>query len=185
MEQEKWYILRTFDEQEREAAALVRHVLPKSICSLCRIPQKLKVFRVAGELRLMEDIMFPGYLFVKTACPEKLQKELKKSREFPHFFPFNKNKWGEDELLAVGEQDLAFLQKVCGIELQSVMGVSDVLLGEDKKIVKAYGALEHYVHQIVRQNLHRRFAVAEVPLFNRRQTVLFGIRLEQDWYSVA
>ena len=82
MEQEKWYILRTFDEQEREAAALVRHVLPKSICSLCRIPQKLKVFRVAGELRLMEDIMFPGYLFVKTACPEKLQKELKKSREF-------------------------------------------------------------------------------------------------------
>ena len=133
----------------------------------------------------MEDIMFPGYLFVKTACPEKLQKELKKSREFPQFFPFNKNKWGEDELLAVGEQDLAFLQKVCGIELQSVMGVSDVLLGEDKKIVKAYGALEHYVHQIVRQNLHRRFAVAEVPLFNRRQTVLFGIRLEQDWYSVA
>ena len=88
-------------------------------------------------------------------------------------------------MLAVGEQDLAFLQKVCGIELQSVMGVSDVLLGEDKKIVKAYGALEHYVHQIVRQNLHRRFAVAEVPLFNRRQTVLFGIRLEQDWYSVA
>ena len=82
--------------------------------------------------------------------------------------------------MTVEKEDLAFLQKVCGMELQSVMGVSDVLLGENKKIVKAHGALEHYVHQIVKQNLHRRFAVAEVPLFNRRQTVLFGIRLEQD-----
>lgn len=185
MEQEKWYILRTFQDQEDEAASLVRRVIPQSICSLCRIPRKLKVFRVSGEFRLVEDIMFPGYLFVKTAEPEKLQSELKKSREFPQFFPFGKNAMGEDELTAVEKEDLAFLQKVCGMELQSVMGVSDVLLGENKKIVKARGALEHYVHQIVRQNLHRRFAVAEVPLFNRKQTVLFGIRLEQDRYSVA
>ncbi len=180
MEQEKWYILRTFNEQEDEAASLVHRVIPKSMCSLCRIPRKLKVFRLSGEFRLVEDVMFPGYLFVKTTCPEKLHNELKKSREFPQFFPFGKDEMGKNEWMTVEKEDLAFLQKVCGMELQSVMGVSDVLLGENKKIVKAHGALEHYVHQIVKQNLHRRFAVAEVPLFNRRQTVLFGIRLEQD-----
>lgn len=185
MEQENWYILRTFNEQEYEAASLLNRNISKSICSLCRIPQKLKVFRTGGEFRLVKEIMFPGYLFIKTAYPENLQKELKKSREFPQFFPFSKNDQGNDELTEVKSEDLAFLQKVCGNELQSVMGVSDVMLGEDKKIIEAHGALEHYVHQIVRQNLHRRFAVAEVPLFNRNQTVLFGIRLEQDGYSVA
>lgn len=185
MEQENWYILRTFNEQEEMAAALLNRVVPKSMYSLCRIPQKLKVFRVGGEFQLVKDKMFPGYLFVKTAYPQKLQKELKKSREFPQFFPFDKNEKGEDELIAVEGEDLVFLQKVCGTELQTVMGVSDVMLGEDKKIVKAHGALEHYVQQIVRQNLHRRFAVAEVPLFNRKQTILFGIRLEQDRYFVA
>ncbi len=185
MEQENWYILRTFNEQEKEAAELFIRAVPKSMYSLCRIPQKLRAFRTGGEFRLVKDIMFPGYLFVKTGCPEKLQKELKKSREFPQFFPFGKNAMGEDELIEVGGQDLAFLQKVCGTELQTAMGVSDVMLGEDKKIVEAHGALEHYVHQIVRQNLHRRFAVAEVPLFNRKQTVLFGIKLEQDRYFVA
>lgn len=185
MEQENWYVLRTLNEQEEKAAALLERAVPKSMYSLCRIPQKLKVFRLGGEFRLVKDKMFPGYLFVKTACPQKLQRELKKSREFPQFFPFGKTETGEDELIVVGSQDLSFLQKVCGAELQTVMGVSDVLLGEDKKIVEAHGALEHYVHQIVRQNLHRRFAVAEVPLFNRKQTVLFGIRLEQDRYFVA
>lgn len=109
MEQENWYILRTFNEQEKEAAELLIRAVPKSMYSLCRIPQKLRAFRTGGEFRLVKDIMFPGYLFVKTGCPEKLQKELKKSREFPQFFPFGKNAMGEDELIEVGGQDLAFL----------------------------------------------------------------------------
>lgn len=29
-------------------------------------------------------------------------------------------------------------------------------------------------------NLHKRFAVVEVELFNRTQAVLFGVSLEQD-----
>ena len=185
IEKENWYILRTYTEQEYEAAALLNHAVPKSLYSLCRIPQKLKVFRKGGQFRLLKDIMFPGYLFIKTAYPEKLQKELKKSREFPQFFPFGKNKTGEDELIPVSVQDLIFLQHVCGMELQSTMGVSDIMLGENKQIVKAYGALEHYISRIVKLNLHRRFAIAEIPLFNRSQTVLFGIRLDQDQYFVA
>ena len=39
--------------------------------------------------------------------------------------------------------------------------------------------------QIVRLNLHKRFAVAKIPLFQRSQTVLFGICLEQDQVVVA
>ena len=94
MEQENWYILQTFNEQEKEAAELLRRAVPKSMYSLCRIPQKLRAFRTGGEFRLVKDIMFPGYLFIKTGCPEKLQKELKKSREFPSFFLLARMPWG-------------------------------------------------------------------------------------------
>lgn len=180
MEEENWYILRTYKEQEYEAASLLNRAVPTSLCSLCRIPQKLKLFRLGGEFRLVKDIMFPGYLFIRTAAPEKLKKELKKSREFPQFFPFSRDETGEEELIPISIQDLAFLQNVCGKELQSAMGVSDIMLGENKQVISVRGVLEHYASQIVRVNLHRRFAVAEVPLFNRRQTILFGIRLEQD-----
>lgn len=180
MEKENWYILHTWKEQEYEAAALLDFAVSKSLYSCCRIPRKLKMFRVGGEFRMVEDMMFPGYLFVRTAYPERLQKELRKSREFPQFFSFGKNETGEDELISVSKKDLGFLQNVCGSQLQFPMGVTDIVLGEDRQILKACGALENYVKQVVRLNLHKRFAVAEIPLFNRNQTVLFGIRLEQD-----
>ena len=124
-------------------------------------------------------------LFVRTSQPEKLQKELKKSREFPQFLLFGKTETGEDELIPISTQDLTFLQNVCGNELQSDMGVTDITLGENRTILGACGALERYVNQIVRLDLHKRFAVVAVPLFNHSQTVQFGIRLEQDRDIVA
>ena len=185
MNKENWYILRTYKDQEYEAADLLEQAIPKSLCSLCRIPQKIKMFRRGGEFHLVKDIMFPGYLFVRTSQPEKLQKVLKKSREFPQFLLFGKTETGEDELIPISTQDLTFLQNVCGNELQSDMGVTDITLGENRTILGACGALERYVNQIVRLDLHKRFAVVAVPLFNHSQTVQFGIRLEQDRDIVA
>ena len=64
MDKENWYVLRTFEDQEYEAASLVDFAVSKSFYSLCCVPKKLKLFRIGGELRLVEDMMFPGYLFV-------------------------------------------------------------------------------------------------------------------------
>ena len=119
--------------------------------------------------------MFPGYLFIETKCPKELCEELKKSRELPRFLPFGRDDKGEEVLIPVSSVDLDFLQNVCGEGLQLPMGITEIFLGENRKVLKARGALERYVDRIVRLNLHKRFAVAEIPLFQRSQTVLFGI----------
>lgn len=180
MDKENWYVLRTYKDQEYEAVFLVDTAVSKSLYSLCRVPKKLKVFRIGGELRLVEEIMFPGYLFIQTECPKELCEELKKSRELPRFLPFGRDDKGEEVLIPVSSVDLDFLQNVCGEGLQLPMGITEIFLGENRKVLKARGALERYVDRIVRLNLHKRFAVAEIPLFQRSQTVLFGICLEQD-----
>ena len=180
MDKENWYVLRTYKDQEYEAASLVDTAVSKFLYSLCRVPKKLKVFRNRGEFRLVEEIMFPGYLFIKTKCPKELCEELKKSRELPRFLPFGRDDKGEEVLIPVSSVDLDFLQNVCGEGLQLPMGITEIFLGENRKVLKARGALERYVDRIVRLNLHKRFAVAEIPLFQRSQTVLFGICLEQD-----
>ena len=180
MNKENWYVLRTYKDQEYEAASLVDCAVTKSFYSLCCVPKKLKVFRLSGELRLVEEMMFPGYLFVRTSCPKELCKELRKSRELPRFLPFGRDEQGEELLIPISSVDLDFLQNVCGEGLQLPMGITKIFLGENRKVLKARGALERYVDRIVRLNLHKRFAVAEIPLFQRSQTVLFGICLEQD-----
>ena len=185
MEREHWYVLRTDKGKEYEGAALISPAVDKNLYTRCSIPRKAKPFRHGGVYRPMEAVMFPGYLFIRSAQPGKLHKQLQKSREFPQFVIFGKDKTGEDELVPVSVQDLSFLQGVCGRSLQSVMGITYITLGDDKQLLEVKGVLERYVELVVKWNLHKRVAVAEVPLFNRTQEILFGIRLKQDEYIGA
>lgn len=172
---EHWYALYTVPGKEQEAAELLERTISHELWRCCRIPRKVKVFRSGGMLHFFEDVMFPGYLFVKTDDAKMLSNELQRARKFPQFIGNPK-----DMLASVEEKDLCFLQDVCGENLQQVMGVTKIILNEENQIVQAEGALENYRERIVKLNLHKRFAIVEVELFNRRQAVLFGVRLEQD-----
>lgn len=172
---ERWYALYTEPGREQAAAGLLERVVGHELWSLCRIPRKVKVFRSGGMLHLLEDVMFPGYLFIKTNDSEALSKVLKKSGKFPQFIGNPK-----DMFAPVDEKDLCFLQDVCGENLSRAMGVTKIVLNEENQIVRADGVLAHYKDRIVKLNLHKRFAVVEVELFNRTQAVLFGVSLDND-----
>ena len=176
---ERWYALFTVPGKEQEAAELLEQAVSRDFWMCCRVPRKVKVFRSGGILHLVEGVMFPGYLFVLTDHPDGLSDELKKARKFPHFIGSSAKPSGE-MLTPVEEEDLRFLQDVCGESLQRPMGVTKITLNEENKIIQADGVLDHYRDRIVKLNLHKRFAIVEIELFNRTQEVLFGVRLEQD-----
>lgn len=71
--------------------------------------EKQKLFRAKGKLLLSMETMFPGYIFVKSSLSKELEEELNKSREYPKLI-------GNEpiETIPVEEQDLRFLQAVCG-----------------------------------------------------------------------
>ena len=177
--EERWYVLQTRPGNEEAACGLLTRLRRRNpkLCFDVRILKKRKVFRSGGALHVLEDRLFPGYLFVRTAQPEELRRALDASRALPRFFCCES---GREEIVPVEAADLAFLQSVCGQELQQPMGITEIAVGEHKEILRPRGVLKPYVSRVVRLNLHKRFAVAEIPLFNRRQEILFAIRLEQD-----
>ena len=167
---EQWYVLKTVPGREQEGADLMKRAVTPGLFKECRVLRKVKVFRSGGALRFLEDVLFPGYLFVRTACPEALERELKRSGDFPQF----------PSVTPVEAADLAFLKDVCGDNLERPMGVTRLTLDMDNRIIRADGILGGYLDRIIRLNLHRRFALVETPLFNRIQSVLFGVTLERD-----
>ena len=60
------------------------------------------------------------------------------------------------------------------------MGVTRLTLDRDGRIIRADGILSGYLDQMTKLNLHRRFALVETALFNRIQSVLFGVTLGRD-----
>lgn len=184
--EERWYVLRTVSEKEQQAVGLLERAVPHELWTYCRVLRKTKVFRSGGRLYLLEELMFPGYLFIKTAYPEDLARKLETVRKFPQIAG---RKTGSKppgkavahtEIIPVEMPDLVFLQNICGEELQKVMGVTRISLGQNNRITRADGVLENYLDKVVKLNLRKRFAIVEVELFNRRQEVLFGLWLEKD-----
>ncbi len=167
---EQWYVLKTVPGREQEGADLIKRAVTPGLFKECRVLRKIKVFRSGGALRFLEGVLFPGYVFVRTACPGALDKELKCSRDFPQF----------PSITPVEAADLAFLEDICGRDLERPMGVTRLTLGGDNRIIRADGILSGYVNRIIKLNLHKRFALAQVELFGRVQPVLFGVTLEQD-----
>jgi hypothetical protein len=181
---EGWYALCTREGKEREALELLERKAGSGLFSLGRIPSKIKVFRSGGVLRQVEDVMFSGYVFIKTAYPKACMEMTARARAFPQ--PLCKsgmmgnarkgNLWqGQETAVPLEDVDLQFLQSVCGEDLGTPMGLTRICLDREGKIARADGVLNQFLDRVVRLNLHKRFAVAEIPLFNRLQPVLFGI----------
>ncbi len=167
---DQWYVLKTRPGREEAAAALVRRAVHPGLWEECRVLRKIKVFRSGGALHFLEDVMFPGYVLVRTPSPKALEKELKRAGDFPQF----------PSVTPVEPADLTFLKGVCGETLERPMGVTRLILDGNNRIVRADGILNGYLNRIIKLNLHKRFALAQVELFGRVQPVLFGIRLEGD-----
>lgn len=200
---ERWYVLKTKKGKEQEAAELVERCVNRAFWRECRILWKTKVFRSGGVLHLLDDLLFPGYLFIRSGNPEGLALELLKSRELPQMIQSQsmaglawrhsghekgrlegeqlcRDYRGGQMIAAVEEADLCFLKHICGENLHETMGISMIVLDGNKRIIRADGVLSGYLDRVVRLNLHKRFAIVETPLFNRMQPILFGVSLEKD-----
>ena len=181
---EGWYALWTREGKEQEALELLERKGGSGLFSLGRIPSKIKVFRSGKALHQVRDVMFSGYVFIKTAYPKACMEMAARAKAFPQ--PLCEGKimgnvrkghlWeGQRTMAPLEDADLRFLQSVCGEDLGTPMGLTRIYLDGEGKIAKADGVLNQFLDRVVRLNLHKRFAVAEIPLFNRLQPVLFGI----------
>ncbi|MFR7442499.1 MAG: hypothetical protein ACLUUO_02120 [Sellimonas intestinalis] len=78
------------------------------------------------------------------------------------------------------EKDLAFLKQVCGEQAGSADGTFPGRGRRRRNLIRVEGILRPYSQKIVRKRLRKRYVLAEVGLFGRQETVLFGICLPGD-----
>lgn len=170
-----WYVMRTVPNEEEHAVELMQRVLTQDLWIQCRILKKQKLFRSGGQLLLQTEILFPGYIFIQTNTPCELQEELNKAKQFPKLIG-NQSRY----IVSVEDEELRFLKSICGENLQYDMGLSRVQVDDDGNLIKTEGVLQPYMSMITRQRLRKRYVLASVTLFNRKEDILFGVFLSGD-----
>lgn len=176
----KWYVMRTVPGKEQKAAELIERTVESNLWVQWRILKKQKLFRVKGHLLLNTEDMFPGYIFIETDHPEELRQELEKSREYPTLVGNPGTGKPTVEIIAVEEKDLEFLKNVCGSELDEPMALSVVETDDDGNLIHIDGILEKYENRITRKRLRKRYVLAQIDLFCRKEDILFGICMPED-----
>lgn len=69
MEKQEWYAVRTFPSYEHKVAEKLKKQIAiegkESVISQIYIPVRKRFVFVRGHLKLKEELLFPGYMFVK------------------------------------------------------------------------------------------------------------------------
>lgn len=69
MEKQEWYAVRTFPSYEHKVAEKLKKQIviegKESVISQVEIPMRKRYVFVRGHLKLKEELLFPGYMFVK------------------------------------------------------------------------------------------------------------------------
>lgn len=173
-----WYVIQTMTGKEEELAEVLDKMLPQTICEKSFLIKRETCWRLKGEHKIQKEILFPGYVFVKTQTPETLYYQLKKVPKLSKLLSD-----GEEEFLPVREDEQEFMESLITIEQaeekeEYIVKRSEIEIDEEGNIVWAGAPLSQYLGNVVRKRIRKRYVVIEKELFGKKRTVLLSICLK-------
>lgn len=104
-----WYVIQTVGGQEQTVRALIERRSSGDASRLveqCFIPMRERTVKRGGEWQLVQEKLFPGYVFVVTEDAQKLLQNLKSLPRFTRLLGT-----GVNEFVPLRPEEIAFLQK--------------------------------------------------------------------------
>lgn len=190
-----WYVIQTETGKEEETLLLMRNIIPEELCQYCFLIWAEWPRRAGGQWNIVKKNMFPGYIFVETEEPEELFQRLKKvpgltkllGGDRCEFIPLGAEE--ERFFCMIGEKEGNCTREnwtaKCGAGTDKrkryclSVRPSTVRVDEEGKLEILNGVLQSFKEEIVRVNLHKRYAVVRVRMLGEK-TVLFGLAMEKD-----
>lgn len=181
-----WYVLQTITGQEEELVEFIRILLSDDLYESCFVIKAEWMKRLGGIWKLQVGALFPGYVFIHSNEPEKLFMKLKKVPRFSKMLGNEKY-----EFIAVSEEERRYLETITGFSYPElvkssdcgesrIVRLSEVEVSGNGRVSRIEGPLQLFRDKIIQMNLHKRFAVVERPMFGKKQTLIFGIKLGKD-----
>lgn len=163
-----WYVVQVFTGTEKTICRQAEKAIPADILQRIFIPHYEEKRRIRGEWKLLQKILFPGYVFVVTDQIEELWLQLKKLIGYTRLIGA-----GED-VIPLTEEEVAFLLNF-GKEEQVVKLSQGIIENDRVRITE--GPLMGMEGSIRRIDRHKRKAWVEVQMFGRKQVVQVGVEI--------
>lgn len=174
-----WYVIQVMGGQEEETACLIRKQVSSELLKECFIPRKERMKKFRGRWQRVEELLFPGYVFVVTDAPEELFAGLK---AVPRLTKLLQD--GNCTFLALSDAEAKLIRRIG--DNYHVTRLSRVQvrepgikkeLPENSRIVILDGPLKNLEGRIVRCNLHKREVTVSVVFMGRNMEMRLGVEM--------
>lgn len=169
-----WYAIQVKAGREEDFKNMVQLRFDKEICEECMLIKAERLKRLGGVWAVRTETLFPGYVFIKTSFPKKLEQYL-------HVANAGTILSGErNEFLALEKDEADLFASVVRFDNEYIIELTDIEISENGEILSLKGKLENFKHLIKKISLRKRYAIVNIPISGREKTVLFGLCLKKD-----
>lgn len=164
-----WYVVQTVGGQEKQVLALMEKLVDPELIQELFIPQYEIMKRTLGEWKKRSEVLLPGYVFVVTDNPSKLQEALRSVSKFTRLLGNN------DVFTPLDDLEIVFINAFTKPGHRVVEFSSGVIEGDE--IVILNGPLMHQAGLITKIDRHKRLAYLEIDILGRVKTVKVGLEI--------
>ncbi|MDD6489431.1 MAG: antiterminator LoaP [Clostridia bacterium] len=142
--------------------------IPDTVLQKCFIPQCEEKKHIQGKWQIQKKILFPGYVFIVTDEPEKLQMYLKNINGLTKLL-------GDDEgIVPLTDSEIEFLKTFGGEE--QIVRMSEGII-ENSKVIIQSGVLKGWEAYIKKIDRHKRKAYLELEMFGKLRSIEVGLEI--------
>lgn len=161
----KCYVIQTVSGQEHVLMEYMKQIIPEGMLQEVFAPKRQRNKHINGKWKLVEEKLFPGYVFALTAQPDALFLELKKVPKLSRLLHDQ-----EYFFLALSGKETDFIMRIGGKRGNHVFGISKVAFGDfpykkGDSVRWIDGDLAEFKGEIIGYDLHHRQAIVHTGLF--------------------
>lgn len=163
-----WYVMQVQSGREKSVLESCKCLMDEEILTEVFIAKRDVKKRYQGQWHIDKEILFPGYVFIRTSSIEIFLETI---RQIPKFTKVLKY---DNELLPLNNSDYEYLKRILNKnhELQMSYGV---IKGDHVSITS--GPMMGMEGSIVKVDRHKRIAFVEIEIFGRKTIVQMGCEI--------
>ena len=171
-----WYVIQVVGGREAAAMRKIERVCAADSFASVFAPRVALRRRRGGQWRDEEGLLFPGYVFVDTAEPERFAAELGRVSGLTRLLASGGE--GSRRFVPISDDERALICAFTGEDSGGgrVMGVSEGVV-EGGRVVVTRGPLVGREAMVAKIDRHKRLAWLEAEMFGRRLRLKVGLEI--------
>ncbi len=164
-----WYAVSTGKGREQIAIEKCRNALSTDVAVDIFAPLYQYVRKYEGQWNLIEEVLFPGYVFIESSKPKELEKQLMR---IPNTVTpvcigggFNPIYEEEKEILKKLMDGRCCIRMSCGVIV-------------DGRLIVEHGPLDKCIPNITRIDRHKRIAELGIELWREPRRIKVGLEVK-------